>query len=61
LTQALLTAKVIPDFRTPDRVRLGLAPLYTRYADVYEGLLRLRQIAETRSYEQFPEARSRVT
>jgi kynureninase len=61
LTQALLAAKVIPDFRTPDRVRLGLAPLYTRFADVHEGLRRLRQIAGSRSYEQFPRTRSRVT
>jgi kynureninase len=61
MTQALLAATVIPDFRTPDRLRLGLAPLYTRFVDVHEGLMRLRQIAQTRSYEQFPESRSRVT
>jgi kynureninase len=61
ITQALLAADVVPDFRTPDRIRLGLAPLYTRYTDVHEGLLRLRQIMETRSYDHHPKKRSRVT
>ena len=38
ICQALKAANVIPDFRTPDRLRLGFAPLYTRFADVHEGL-----------------------
>jgi kynureninase len=59
--QALKAAGVVPDFRTPDRLRLGFAPLYTRFADVYEGMRRLRDILESRSYQQFPAARGRVT
>ena len=35
---------VIPDFRQPDRIRLGLAPVYTRFTDVWDGLDRLRTI-----------------
>lgn len=37
-------ARVIPDFRTPDRVRLGPAPLTTRFTEVYDGLDRLRRL-----------------
>jgi kynureninase len=35
---------VIGDFRTPDRLRLGPAPLYTRFADVWDALDRLRTL-----------------
>lgn len=33
---------VVPDFRAPDVVRIGLAPLYTRYVDVWDAFERLR-------------------
>ena len=40
-----LTARgVIPDFRNPDGVRIGLAPLTTRFTDVYDGLAALRDL-----------------
>ncbi|MGH3507767.1 MAG: aminotransferase class V-fold PLP-dependent enzyme, partial [Nocardioidaceae bacterium] len=41
LVVALTAADVIPDFRRPDGIRLGLAPLTTRFVDVYDGLARL--------------------
>jgi kynureninase len=53
-------AKVIPDFREPDLIRLGLAPLYTRFADVYEALDRLRRLVERGDYDSTT-PRSRVT
>jgi kynureninase len=37
-------AGVVPDFRQPDRIRLGFAPAYTRYTDVWDGMDRLRAI-----------------
>jgi kynureninase len=61
LCQALKDARVIPDFRTPDRLRLGFAPLYTRHVDVYEGLARLRDIVSTGTHLAYPESRTRVT
>jgi kynureninase len=61
ICQALKAASVIPDFRTPDRLRLGFAPLYTRFVDVYEGMRRLRSIVESGAHLEFPTERSRVT
>lgn len=39
---ALAEQGVLPDFRRPDGIRLGMAPLTTRFVDVFEGLGRLR-------------------
>jgi kynureninase len=34
-------AGVVPDFRPPDAVRLGFAPLYSRFSDVWDAVDRL--------------------
>jgi kynureninase len=61
LTQALIAEKVIPDYRTPDRLRLGPAPISTSFTEVWDGLDRLRRIVDDRAYERFPAEPSRVT
>ena len=61
LTQALLERGVVPDFRTPDRVRLGPAPLYTRFVDVWDAMDRFRAVLASGAHERFPEQRARVT
>jgi kynureninase len=61
LTQALIDRRVVPDFRTPDRVRLGMAPLYTRFVDVWDALDRFRTVLDERSHEAYPAERARVT
>lgn len=48
LTDALTARGVIPDFRNPDGVRIGLAPLYTRFVDVHDGLAALRDLLARR-------------
>jgi kynureninase len=45
LTRSLIASGVVPDFRPPDGIRLGLSPLTTRFTDVWDGLSRLRQLA----------------
>lgn len=52
---------VIPDFRKPDNIRFGLAPLYTRHVEVFEALERMRLVLENRSYEAFDEPVGIVT
>jgi kynureninase len=47
ITRTLIErANVIPDFRGPDSIRLGVAPLYTTFTDIYDALDRLRGIVE---------------
>jgi kynureninase len=54
-------AHVVPDFRGPDSVRLGFAPLYTSHADVAEALLRLRDLVVEGAHLTLAPERSRVT
>lgn len=61
ISQALIRRNVIGDYRTPDRLRLGPAPAYTRFSDVWDALDILRQIMADRGYEDLPSARSVVT
>jgi len=52
---------VIPDFREPDNIRLGLAPLYTSFEDVWECVDRIRRVVEETRYEHYPVTRLAVT
>jgi kynureninase len=52
--RALAARDVIIDYREPDRMRFGPAPIYTRFADVWDAADTTRQIIESRSYEDFP-------
>jgi len=54
-------ANVVPDFRGPDCVRLGVAPLYTRFADIYDALERLKQLVDDGVHREIDAARSTVT
>ena len=54
-------ANVVPDFRGPDAIRLGVAPLYTRFVDVYDALDRLRSLVQRGDHRLVDQTRSRVT
>jgi kynureninase len=52
---------VIPDFREPDNIRLGFAPLYISFMDVWEGFDRIRHVMEEKLYEKYPKQKLTVT
>ena len=54
-------ADVVPDFRAPDSIRLGLPPLYTRFVDAWEIVDRLAQLVQSGEHEHIDAARPRVT
>lgn len=52
---------VIPDFREPDNLRLGLAPLYLSFEEVWQGVDRIRRIVAEKRYKKYPQEKLTVT
>jgi kynureninase len=46
--------KVLPDFRAPDNIRIGITPLYTTFADIHTAVQRMRQAVVERLYARHP-------
>jgi len=61
ISQALIRAGVVGDYRTPDRLRLAPVPLTTSFTEVFDAMDRLREIAATKSYADVPLEQPRVT
>jgi kynureninase len=52
---------VLPDFREPDHIRLGVAPLYTSFLDVWEAIQRIKKVVDEARYRKYPKERLGVT
>ncbi len=53
--------KVIPDFRAPDNIRLGIAPLYTSFTDIHRALKRIKTIVEDGIFQNYSKEQLKVT
>ena len=62
LMQALIARGVIGDFREPDVIRFGFAPLYNGFADAWRGAEALARVLESRAWDDTAfRVRARVT
>ena len=52
---------VLPDFREPDNIRLGLSPLYTSYTDIWTAIDRIRQVVVEKRFERYSDERLPVS
>lgn len=55
------TRVVIPDFREPDVIRLGIAPLYNSFTEIFEAVLQIKDIAQNKAYQAFEKKKDKVT
>jgi kynureninase len=52
IVQALIANGVIGDFRAPDILRFGLAPLYVRFVDVFDAVRAIGKVIRTGEWSQ---------
>jgi kynureninase len=45
--------RIIPDFRPPDNIRFGMAPLYNSYIDLYNTIFELEMIVKSEIYKEY--------
>ncbi len=50
--QALIARGVVGDFRAPDLLRFGMAPLYTRFTDIWDAVDALRAVMSTEEWRE---------
>ncbi len=44
---------IIPDFRPPNNIRLGISPLYNTFEELFLTVIRIKKIVETKEFERF--------
>jgi kynureninase len=53
--------KVLPDFRTPDNIRLGIAPIYNSFEDIHAAVAAMARVVKEGIYEKYPRSAMTVT
>jgi kynureninase len=54
IVQALKARGVVGDFRAPDCIRLGVAPIYLSYQDIWNAVRHFREVMANREWERDP-------
>lgn len=50
--QAIKRKGIISDFRTPDILRFGITPMYLRYRDIYNAVMRIKEVMATKAWDK---------
>lgn len=60
--QALIARGVVGDFRNPDVMRFGFAPLYTSFTDIWKSVQHLQAVMQNKEWarEEYKQ-RNKVT
>lgn len=66
ISQAMIAPKngekpIIPDFRPPNNIRLGIAPLYNSFLDIYETIVRIQTIVAENQFQDYSLEKKYVT
>ena len=51
IMQSLISRGVIGDYREPNILRFGISPLYMRYEDVWNAIMRLKKIMQSNEWD----------
>jgi kynureninase len=54
-------ASLVADYRKPDLLRLGPAPLYTRFVDLWDAMIRIERLVSAGEHRPFAAEAARVT
>ncbi len=61
ICQSMIHGHIIPDFRAPDVIRLGITPLYTTWTGLHKAVMRIREILISGEYLQISGEKKKVT
>ena len=66
ITKALMDRQIdghtiVPDFRAPDNIRLGFAPLYNTFEEIYRLVEKLKIIIKKKLYTNYDYKKDKVT
>jgi kynureninase len=50
VVRALIARGIVGDFRAPDAMRFGFAPLYLRFVDIYDAVAAIEDVLDTKAW-----------